>query len=53
MPSSSETAHFCFIYCQAILIGFRDIPQNLSNGYTNVLNSTGVLGQHLGQGTIN
>ena len=34
----------------AILSGFHDIPQNLSVGFTDVINQVKVLGQHQGQG---
>ena len=34
----------------AILSGFHDIPQNLSVGFTDVINEVKVLGQLQGQG---
>ena len=34
----------------AILSGFHDIPQNLSVGFTDVINKFKVLGQLQGQG---
>ena len=34
----------------AILSGFHDIPQNLSVGFTDVINQVKVLGQLQGQG---
>ena len=36
--SSPETSQFVFTNGEAILSGFHDIPQNISAGFTDVIN---------------